>query len=447
VTAAVPSRPRVLFVSEAVTLAQVVRLATLARALDPARFEVHFAAARFSPMIFDGLNGAPPLCATRHTIESLSPEVIDARVLAGRRLYGRRTLAAYVREDRALLARVRPALVVGDLRLSLPIAAPLEGVPHAALVNAYWSPHAVRPEGWPLPDHPIVRLLGPRRAERHFPRALPLVMRHFAAPVNALRRTHGLPPLGDMSSVLTAGDHVLFPDVPSLVPTAGAPPHHRYLGYVPWSPPVALPPWWDALDRERATVYVTLGSSGRVTRLPLVVEAAASLGCQVLVSTAGRARLDTAALAREAAARVHVADYLPGDLAAARADVVVSNGGSTTGYQALAAGRPVLGVASNLDQYLATQAIARAGAGLLVRADTATIDDVRLALARLLSEPSFGAAARAASAALRAQDATASFLSFVGEATTRGVPRAAVAETPAPVERTDSLDRDRRRAR
>lgn len=404
-----PDRPRILFVSEAVTLAQVVRLATLARALDPARYEVHFAAARFSPLIFDGPDGSPPLYATRHAIESLSPEVIDARVVAGRRLYGRRTLAAYVREDRALLARVRPALVVGDLRLSLPIAAPLEGVPHAALVNAYWSPHAVRPEGWPMPDHPIVRLLGPSRAERHFPRALPLVMRHFAAPVNALRRTHGLPPLGDMSGVLTSGNHVLFPDVPELVPTADAPSHHRYLGYVPWSPPVALPSWWGALDRARATVYVTLGSSGRVERLPLVVEAAASLGCQVLVSTAGRTRLPPAP-------NVHVADYLPGDVAAARADVVVSNGGSTTGYQALAAGRPVLGVASNLDQYLATQAIERAGAGLLVRAGTATIDDVRVALARLLSEPSFATAARAAADALRAQDAAATFRAFVDEA-------------------------------
>jgi UDP:flavonoid glycosyltransferase YjiC (YdhE family) len=420
VSATVPARPRVLFVSEAVTLAQVVRLATLARALDPARYEVHFAAATFSPLIFDGLDGSPPLGATRHTIESLSPEVVDARVVAGRRLYGRRTLAAYVREDRALLARVRPALVVGDLRLSLPIAAPLERVPHAALVNAYWSPHAVRPEGWPMPDHPIVRLLGPARAERHFPRALPLVMRHFAAPVNALRRAHGLPPLGDMSGVLTSGDHVLFPDVPALVPTAGAPVHHRYLGYVPWSPPVGLPPWWASLDRARATVYVTLGSSGRVQRLPLVVEAAASLGCQVVVSTAGRTRLAPAP-------NVFVADYLPGDLAAARADVVVSNGGSTTGYQALAAGRPVLGIASNLDQYLATQAIVRAGAGLMIRAGTATRDDVRAALARLFGEPSFTTAARAAAAALRAHDAATTFRAFVDEATgvSGGVPNAA----------------------
>ena len=47
-------RPRILFVAEAVTLAQVVRLATLARGLDPARYEVHFASARFDELVFAG---------------------------------------------------------------------------------------------------------------------------------------------------------------------------------------------------------------------------------------------------------------------------------------------------------------------------------------------------------------------------------------------------------
>ena len=49
----------------------------------------------------------------------------------------------------------------------------------------------------------------------------------------------------------------------------------------------------------------------------------------------------------------------------------MSNGGSTTGYQALAEGRPVLGIPFNLDQYLASQAIERTGAGLVVRAGLA----------------------------------------------------------------------------
>ena len=60
---------RVLFVSEAVTLAQVVRLATLARALDPTRFDVHFAASHFDEMIFAETTftrHSNPLAGARH---------------------------------------------------------------------------------------------------------------------------------------------------------------------------------------------------------------------------------------------------------------------------------------------------------------------------------------------------------------------------------------------
>ena len=155
-------RRRILFVAEAVTLAQVVRLVTLARALDPARYDVHFASAVFDPLIFAGT------AFTRHTIQSLPAAVVDARVAGGRRLYGVRTLARYVGEERELLRRLRPALVVGDLRLSLSVSAALERVPHACLINAYWSAHVVR-EGFPLPDHPIVRWLGVELAARYFP--------------------------------------------------------------------------------------------------------------------------------------------------------------------------------------------------------------------------------------------------------------------------------------
>ncbi len=398
---------RLLFVSEAVTLAQVVRLATLARVLDPARYEVHFAAARFDELIFAGT------AFTRHRIHSLAPDTVAARVASGRRIYGRRVLSRYVEEERSLLRALRPSLVVGDLRLSLSVSAAVEKVPYAALINAYWSPQALRRE-FPLPDHPIVSLLGVRLAARYFPKARPAVFRHFARPVNALRARHGLASLGSLSDVLTHGDHVLFPDVPALVPTRKLPVHQQYLGPVLWSPPVPLPSWWRALDPQRPTIYVTLGSSGRIERLPLVVEVAAQLGYQVLVATAGRSTLSKlGALPRH----VHVADYLPGHLAARRAALVVSNGGSTTGYQALAEGRPVLGIAANLDQHLAMTAIQEAGAGLLLRSGTLARKSLGAALERLVSEPSFTRAAGQLSEEFGRWNAPAAFAAFVAEAT------------------------------
>jgi len=400
-------RRRILFVAEAVTLAQVVRLVTLARALDRARYDVHFASAAFAPLV-DPLIFADT-AFTRHTIHSLPAAVVDARVAGGRRLYGVRTLARYVAEDRELLRQLRPALVVGDLRLSLPVSAAVERVPHACLINAYWSSHVVR-EGFPLPDHPIVRWLGVDLAGRYFPKALPWVFDHFARPVNVLRRRHGLSPLGSLPDMLTHGDHTLFADVPSLVPTRALPAHQRYLGPVLWSPAVPLPAWWGDLDPARPTIYVTLGSSGRVSRLPLVIEVAAELGYQVLVATAGRSQLG------HVPAHVYVADYLPGDVAARRSLAVISNGGSTTGYQALAEGRPVVGVPFNLDQYLAMTAIADAGAGILLRAGNLDRTQLRDALTRIVTESTFTAAAGRLRSEFAGWNAAANFATFVDAA-------------------------------
>lgn len=398
------ARPRrVLFVAEDVTLAQVVRLAALAAGLDPARWEVHFACANHSELVFGGTS------FRRWTVGSISPERVFRALDSGRRLYDERTLARYVEDDLRVLDEVRPDVVVGDFRLSLPVSAPLRGVPLLTLINGYWSPHAAR-ERWPLPEHPIVRLLGVAMAEKYFPRALPAVFDHFAAPVNRLRKRHGLSRIGTLPEVLTFGDLTLFPDVAELVPVPRAPASNIHIGHVPWSPRVAHPAWWNELG-GRPAIYLTLGSSGDVRVLSTVLSAVATLPVDVMLATAGRA--PGIALPPN----VRSADWLPGDEAARRSSVVVTNGGSSTGWQALREGTPVLGIPFNLDQYLATDAVVSAGAGLALRSGTVTVDAVRAALVRLLEEEAFREGARKIAAAMAAVDCHARFEEALGRAT------------------------------
>ncbi|HEY5281511.1 MAG TPA: nucleotide disphospho-sugar-binding domain-containing protein [Polyangia bacterium] len=88
---------------------------------------------------------------------------------------------------------------------------------------------------------------------------------------------------------------------------------------------------------------------------------------------------------------------------------MISNGGSTTGYQALASGVPVLGIASNLDQFLAMTAIAASGAGILLRAGSLKEASVRDAVGRMLSEPTFGQSARAVAGDFARHDSAQQF--------------------------------------
>lgn len=402
--AATQARTRILFVAENVSLAQVVRLRVLAGSLDPQRYEVVFACSEFDPLIFDGTG------FERRTIHSMSAAQMHRRLSWGRRLYGRSTLAGYVREDIELLERVRPALVVGDLRLSLLIAAPKLGIPHAALINAYWSPHAQR-DGFPLPVHPVVRMIGPARVAPHVGKAMPLVLDHFASPVNALRKRYGLPAIGNLLEVLTSADHTLFPDVPELVPLVpaarGLCSRQHFLGPVLWSPDVPLPRELDAGNSSMPLVYVTLGSSGDVRLIDALLSALARLPVRVLLATAGR--FDRMRLPRN----VIAARYAPGSEAARRSALVICNGGSSTGYQALHEGVPVLGLPFNFDQSLSMQAIERAGAGLAVLPHEASVERLMFAITALLTDASYSEAAQRIGRSLCAVSSRARFQAVI----------------------------------
>lgn len=404
------SKRRVLFVAEALTLAQVVRLMSLARGLERASYEVHFACRDFPELVFDTLE------CERHPLFTIDKDFGLSRVEKGQRIYDAPTLVRYVESELDVFSRVRPDLVVGDFRLSLSVSTAQYKVPLATLINAYWSPYAVR-DVFPVPDHPIVSLVGPERAARYLDRALPTAFAHFAAPLEQVRRKFGLSAIGGLLEQLCYGDFTLYPDVPELVPTRTMPAEHCYLGPIAWSPRVPLPPWWDSLDPALPTIYVTLGSSGAEHVLPAVFEALSSLQANVLFASAGRSGAASRPPVPRGAAgcRLFTSEFLPGDLAASRSAFVISNGGASTSYQALAEGVPVLGIPYNLDQYLAMTAIERASAGILLRAGNVTASQVSEACVRLLNSSRLKRGAESLRSAFLAYDCHARFSSLLAQ--------------------------------
>ena len=405
---------RVLLIAESVTLAHIVRLRQLGAALDRKRYEVWFASCAFPELVFEGTD------FKRVVIQSMSGERLQQRIERGQALYDKTTLAGYVSEELALLERIAPDLVIGDMRLSLCVSAAKLGIRYAVLTNAYLSPHAVR-DSFPIPEHPLVSLLGLAFVSRHFHKGLPFVLDHFAAPVNSLRKRYGLPVIGNLFEVLTCADYVLYPDVPELAPTRGLPAHHHYLGPVLWAPELELPDCVARLDSSADMVYVTLGSSGTLRVLDAVIGALAELPVQVLLATAGRYHRD------DLPPNVHACAFAPGDLAARRARVVVCSGGSTTAYQALYEGTAVLGLPQHLDQYLAMRVVEGAHAGRVVRSGRADRRSVRDGIAALLHDDAYSAGAGHASRALRALDSAARFCALVDSATGS---RAEIQHTP-----------------
>ena len=292
-------------------------------------------------------------------------------------MYSLATLKRYVEADLSVIEAVAPDVVIGDFRLSLPVSARLAGTPYLAITNAYWSPYA-RPR-FPVPNLPTTRLLGVRFSQGVFDRIRPLVFSHHARAHDQLRQAYGLRSLGhDMRCYYSDGDYTLYPDIPELIPTYDRPESHVYLGHVPWQPQLALPEWWSELPKDRPIIYINLGSSGVSSLLPMVLNGLDGLDLCLIVATAGRTDLDASAI------DAHVADFLPGDRAAARADLVICNGGSPSTLQALAAGTAVIGLPSNFDQFINMTYLEQAGAGVLLRPDRAKPRDVAAAVQGVL---------------------------------------------------------------
>lgn len=371
-----PARRRILFVGEAMSLANVAKPLALASALDSSRFDVSFAC---DPR-FEKLYANLPF-PTR-AIHSISSEQFLRSLATSSPIYDAETLRGYVREDLEVIGETAPDAVVGSFRLSLAISARLANVPYLAVTSACFSPYRADP--LPFIVNHFLKVASPQGL---FSAIKPLALAYHSLPFNRVCRENGLRSLGfDARRVFTEADQTLYCDLPELVPTAGMPAHHHYIGPIDWSASVEPPPWWDTVPAGRPEVYLNLGSSGRSELLPMILDALADLPVSVLVATAGRIALTSVP------ANAFVAEFLPGKRAAARASLVICNGG-TTAYQALGVGVPVLGIAGNLHQTWNMEAIERAGAGRLLRAGAADRETLRAAVTQMLSRSSYAEAA------------------------------------------------------
>jgi UDP:flavonoid glycosyltransferase YjiC (YdhE family) len=400
------ARTRVLFLAEAVTLAHAARANVLARTLDPERYEVH---AAWDPR-YNGLLGDLPFAF--QPVSSLPTEVFLARVATGVPMHDVATLRRYIRDDLRVIRNVSPDLIVADFRLSVAASARLSGVPVLALVNAYWSPYARQTFLFPEYEYPLSGWLGDTAARALFRLFRGIGFAAHCRPLNIVLKEHGLPSIGsDIRVMYTWGDHVAYCDIPELMPTWNLPPTHSYIGPVLWSPSLPMPEWWGRLP-ERPVVYVTLGSSGQVDMLPLVLDALAPLDVTVVAATAGRVSL------QRVPSNACVADFIPGADAAKRASLVICNGGSPTTYQALAAGVPVLGlVSNNMDQHLNMEGVVRAHAGEVCGARGATRSRIRALAGSMLADSTYATASRHLGMAIRGSVAESSFPRLIQEIT------------------------------
>jgi UDP:flavonoid glycosyltransferase YjiC (YdhE family) len=397
------SKKSILFIGEAVNLAHVIRPLVLAQSLDPQQYDIHFACdARYQSLI-----GATPHIQY-WPIRSIPSKTFLKAADRGGFALQRRDIESYVEEELRLFKKTLPSLIIGDLRQTLSISAELSHNIYAALTNVYLSPYRVL-EFNPVPELPKATLIKKRIAAK----LVPWKEQSATASFNKVRKELGLCLLKNSLDLATHGDYALYAEPPNYIQTMPLPENHLFLGPILWSPGSSKPSWWQAWDPKLPLIYVTLGSTGAVRRLPDIVQALRSVPMTIVVATAGRVRL------KNMPQNVYVADYLPGTEICRLASVVVCNGGSTTAYQALSQGTPVVGIWSNIDQYLSIRAIEHAGAGLCCSASRVNPKRLQDMIISVLKDSRYRARAAELGERFRSYDACQRFRDFVHRVTER----------------------------
>lgn len=346
---------KILFISESVTLAHISRPYLLAMGLDREKYEITLAWNRNYASLF------PPFPFKNRIIETISTPDFLKRINKGITLYNRKTLEKYIQDDLRLLEEEKPDIVIGDFRQSLAISARLTKIPWINLANAYWLPEANAK--FLVPDHILVKLFGEKFSQFVFDYISPIALSLHGLTMYSLMKKNGIPPPKlNLGNIYTQGDYTLFYDSPYLIPCKNLANNQEYLGPILWSPEIAKPSWWDEILNKKPIVYITLGSSGNIALLPNIIQALKNLPITILLATASKEIIPNLP------SNVYQNSYLPGIEASALSDLVISNGGSPTTQQALSQGVPVLGIASNMDQFLNMYFVERAGTGLYLRA-------------------------------------------------------------------------------
>jgi UDP:flavonoid glycosyltransferase YjiC (YdhE family) len=114
--------------------------------------------------------------------------------------------------------------------------------------------------------------------------------------------------------------------------------------------------------------------------LPIILQTLSTMALTVICVTAQKSDFKTHY------PNVFVADFLPAEAAVKKADVVICNGGSPMVYQSLVENKAVIGIPSNLDQYLMMSVLLQTNKGQIIRAGQANSDLIKQAVNKAIKD-------------------------------------------------------------
>ncbi len=310
----------------------------------------------------------------------------------------------YAEDTLAEIARFRPHVLVPDwMVIGAAVAGEAAGVPTALLMH---NLNIVPEPGKPAPGFgfmPAKSVVG-RARDRVFVSTFFFVFNRGLRSLNDARRALELPPIGDVLDHLERPDRFLVQYSEAFdLPARTHMPSLRYVGPTLESPSWAEPwtsPWQAGRDVPLVLISLSTTYMAQEKTLRRCIDAVADMPVQALV-TVGPA-LDPVAF--PAPDNVRVVRSAPHDVVLSQASAVITHGGLGTVTRSLANGVPLVCMPMGRDQGDVTARVRWHGAGLMV-GRRARANKIRVALKRVLGDPSFRDAAMRLRTAIQADQA------------------------------------------
>lgn len=349
-------KKKIIFFAHAVTFAHLIRPLRCIESIDLNQYEVYLATS------LNLKKYVPQKGVTFLETSCIDPDIFSKIVDQAKPIYDSKTFQLHVVEDLRILEQVKPDLVFGDFRHSLSVSCRLKKVKYINISNAYWSPELS--SKFPIPEAPIIRILGVSIYKLFFHFFTPFFTQlSFFRMAFKIRRStkHAGFNFFDYRNVIIDGDVTMFCESSELVSLKHQKPNQVFIGPLIWSTGNPLPNWWQNLDKKKRRVFVSLGSSGDISVLPIILSTLSKMDLQVVVALSGK----TIEIPKYE--NVFIANLLPLKEIMGEFSLVICNGGSPMTHMALASGVPTIGVVCNNDQLLNMTHVERRSAGVLLR--------------------------------------------------------------------------------
>jgi len=346
---------KILFFAEAVSLAHIGRPLLLAQWAHENGIIVHFASS------IKGLQktNANAFGFTTHPLHTIDENLFYDRVNKGKFFYQKEELKNYIKEEQALILKVKPDLIVSDFRLTVSISAELTGKPHLNLSNSYWSPNYSCK--FPAPEIGLFKLLPRGITDIIFNYIRPFAFKFFAKELNQVRESFGLKKKKDFRELYTAGTYTAYMDLPNFINIDQLPENHFFLGPIIWSPKTSRKSY--SLT-EKNNVYISMGNTGKNDLLLQIIQSVLKNNLNIIIS--GISTKEKEFLLKtipELKGKSIIEPLIQAEEILPYCKLTICHGGSGTVYQSIENGVPVLCFPKNPDQGLVSMAVEKKNIG------------------------------------------------------------------------------------